>query len=259
MTYVGIDIGSTASKIAVLSEDGVIINKFVIPTGWSSRETARQIQSRLNELGVFTDQSGRNCRVVSTGYGREAVFFADKQLTEITCHARGSQELYRSEHSVSVIDVGGQDTKIILVENGIVIDFLMNDKCAAGTGKFIEVMANRLNVELGEMFALAQKGEPIPISALCTVFAESEVISYIAEGRSREDIACGVIASVANKVATMCKRQRLAEKIVLTGGLSDSDYFSSLLSERLGRPVHASKDGRYAGAIGAALSAKKLK
>lgn len=258
MIYVGIDIGSTASKIVVLKENGELFHKFVIPTGWSSREAARQIQSELENRGIFTDQDKRNCRVVSTGYGREAVFFADKKLTEITCHARGSQELYRTDSAVSVIDVGGQDTKIILVENGIVTDFLMNDKCAAGTGKFIEVMANRLNVDLGELFELAKKGNPIPISALCTVFAESEVISYIAEGRSREDIACGVIASVANKVATMCGRQKLADKIVLTGGLSGSDYFSSLLSERLGKPVSASHDGRYAGALGAALSAKKL-
>lgn len=258
MNYIGIDIGSTAAKIAVLSEQGSLSDQFVIPTGWSSREAARQIQEMLRQRGIFTEPDVRNCKIVSTGYGREAVLFADKQLTEITCHAKGSQELYASEKAVSVIDVGGQDTKIILVENGMVSDFLMNDKCAAGTGKFIEVMANRLNVDLNEMFELAKKGEPIPISALCTVFAESEVISYIAEGRSREDIACGVIASVASKVATMCGRQKLADKVVLTGGLSGNDYFASLLSERLGRKVLASKDGRYAGAIGAALSARRL-
>lgn len=260
MNYVGIDIGSTAAKIVVLSESGSILEKFVLPTGWSSREAAREINRMLAEKGIFTEDTEageRNCRVVSTGYGREAVSFADKQVTEITCHAKGSQELFKGERAVSVIDVGGQDTKVILVETGMVSDFLMNDKCAAGTGKFIEVMANRLNVELEEMFELARKGEPIPISALCTVFAESEVISYIAEGRSREDIASGVIASVANKVATMSRRQRLADKVILTGGLSNNDYFAELLSARLEKEVRASKDGRYAGALGAALTAMK--
>ncbi|MDO4266501.1 MAG: acyl-CoA dehydratase activase [Eubacteriales bacterium] len=261
MYFIGIDIGSTAAKVAVLNEDKSVYKEFVIPTGWSSKEAARQIAAALSAYSINVEESDgmpRNCRVVSTGYGREAVFFADKQVTEITCHARGAQALFGQEKAVSVIDVGGQDTKVILVENGMVSDFLMNDKCAAGTGKFIEVMANRLNVELSEVFDLAQKGTPIPISALCTVFAETEVISYIAEGRSREDIACGVIASVANKVATMCRRQRLADKLVLTGGLSANDYFASLLSERLGKPVTASSDGRFAGALGAALTAAKL-
>lgn len=258
MYYVGIDIGSTAAKVVVLSEDRSVSEQFVIPTGWSSKEAARSIAELLRGKGIYTeatDGQEKNCRVVSTGYGREAVSYADQQVTEITCHARGSQEMFKGEKAVSVIDVGGQDTKVILVENGLVTDFLMNDKCAAGTGKFIEVMANRLNVDLSEMFELAKQGEEIPISALCTVFAESEVISYIAEGRSREDIASGVIASVANKVATMSKRQRLADQVILTGGLSSNDYFAELLSRRLGREVRASKDGRFAGALGAALTA----
>ena len=261
MYYTGIDIGSTAAKIAVLDETGAAIDRFVIPTGWSSRMAAKHIAELLENKGIYvqdTEEHEKNTLVVSTGYGREAVEFADKQVTEITCHAKGAQLLFQKEKAVSVIDVGGQDTKVILVENGLVSDFLMNDKCAAGTGKFIEVMANRLNVDIEEMFELAKAGEPIPISALCTVFAESEVISYIAEGRSREDIASGVIASVANKVATMCKRQRLAEKIVLTGGLSSNSYFAALLSDRLGQPVENSAEGRYAGALGAAMTAKKL-
>lgn len=261
MYYVGIDIGSTAAKTAILDGQGNLSDTFVIPTGWSSREAAGSIVEQLLHQGIFPCDCGKgkkNCLIVSTGYGREAVACADRQLTEITCHARGAALLFHDEKSVSVVDVGGQDTKVILVENGMVADFLMNDKCAAGTGKFIEIMANRLNVDLSELFQLARRGTPIPISALCTVFAETEVISYIAEGRSREDIASGVIVSVANKVATMCMRQRLAEKVILTGGLSGNDYFAELLSARMQRPVSASKEGRYAGAIGAALSAKKL-
>ena len=159
---------------------------------------------------------------------------------------------------MTVIDVGGQDTKVINLENGIVTDFIMNDKCAAGTGKFIEIMANRLNVELSEMFELAKKGDPVPISSLCTVFAESEVISHIAEGRSREDIAAGIISSVALKVSSLCSKQKLAEKVVLTGGLSENEYFADLLSKRLRKQVEISAEGRYAGALGASLMARRL-
>ena len=206
MYYTGIDIGSTAAKIAVLDETGAAIDRFVIPTGWSSRMAAKHIAELLENKGIYvqdTEEHEKNTLVVSTGYGREAVEFADKQVTEITCHAKGAQLLFQKEKAVSVIDVGGQDTKVILVENGLVSDFLMNDKCAAGTGKFIEVMANRLNVDIEEMFELAKAGEPIPISALCTVFAESEVISYIAEGRSREDIAR--LTETCRQPACKCK------------------------------------------------------
>lgn len=250
MYYVGIDIGSTASKVAVRGDKEFY---FVLPTGWSSRETTLTIKEKLKEEGIDVDCE--NTKVVATGYGRVAVDFADHVITEITCHARGGRFL--AEDTLSIIDVGGQDTKVILVENGMVQDFLMNDKCSAGTGKFLEIMSNRLGVTLEELFQMAAVGEVLPISSLCTVFAESEVINYIGEGRRREDIAAGVVDSVAAKVAQLCQRKRLNGKVILTGGLSDRLYFTEILSKKLCKTVEPTALGRFAGAIGAAVLAEE--
>lgn len=250
MNYVGIDIGSTASKVAVRGEKEL---QFVLPTGWSSKETTMIIQDRLRREGV--DTASDDTRTAATGYGRIAVDFADYVITEITCHARGGREIAGDE--CSIIDVGGQDTKVILVSGGMVQDFLMNDKCSAGTGKFLEVMANRLGVTLQELFDMAQGGEVLSISSLCTVFAESEVINYIGEGKKREDIAAGVVDSVAAKVAQLSSRKNLSDKIILTGGLSHSEYFTDILSKKIGKKVEPTENGRYAGAAGAALLAEE--
>ena len=181
MHYIGIDIGSTAAKVVVRGDTPL---EFVMPTGWSSKETAGIIKARLSEKGI--DVEADTSKTIATGYGRVAVDYADKVITEITCHGRGGREM--GGENCAVIDVGGQDTKVILLSQGMVQDFLMNDKCSAGTGKFLEIMANRLGVTLSELFDLAAAGEVLPISSLCTVFAESEVINYIGEGRKREDI-----------------------------------------------------------------------
>ena len=153
--------------------------------------------------------------------------------------------------------MGGQDTNIILVARGMVQDFLMNDKCSAGTGKFLEIMANRLGITLQELFDMADQGTVLPISSLCTVFAESEVINYIGEGRKREDIAAGVVDSVAAKVAQLSQRKSLPDKVILTGGLSHSEYFTKALSEKVGKTVEPTAFGRYAGALGAAILAEE--
>lgn len=250
MYYVGIDIGSTASKTAVRGDKELM---FVLPTGWSSKETAMIIRERLLEEGI--DVASDQVKVVATGYGRIAVDFADHVITEITCHARGGRDMAGDD--CTIIDVGGQDTKVILVAHGMVQDFLMNDKCSAGTGKFLEIMANRLGVTLGELFDMAQDGTVLPISSLCTVFAESEVINYIGEGRKREDIAAGVVDSVAAKVAQLSQRKNLPDRVILTGGLSHSEYFTGVLSAKIGQTVEPTENGRYAGAVGAALLAKE--
>lgn len=251
MYYIGIDIGSTASKVVVLGDTE---KKFVLPTGWSSKETAARIKENLLADGIDVEDKTQT-RVIATGYGRISVEYADKVITEITCHARGGQEL--GGGNCTIIDVGGQDTKAIQVRNGMVDDFLMNDKCSAGTGKFLEVMANRLGITIDEMFELAAKGTIAPISSLCTVFAESEVISYVGEGREREDIAAGIVDSVAGKVAQLVSRQQLADTVVLTGGLSHSQFFADALSKKLKVTVIPGRDGRYAGALGAALLAAR--
>lgn len=248
--FTGIDIGSTASKVVVLDNEKIITH-FVIPTGWSSKETAREIARRLEEQGTPVNEE---MKVIATGYGRISVDYAQKVVTEITCHGRGGYSLL--EKDCTIIDIGGQDTKVITVERGVSTNFLMNDKCAAGTGKFLEIMANRLNVDLQELFHLASAGTPLAISAMCTVFAESEVISHIGAGERREDIAAGVVESVINRVAGLCSRHPVKGPLLLTGGLCECEYLIHRLSEKLGRQVLSDPLGRYAGALGAALIAR---
>lgn len=247
--YMGIDIGSTATKTVLLNDNKMICH-FAMPTGWSSKETAANVAAKLEQDGYALS----DMRIVATGYGRIAVPYATKTVTEITCHGRGGYALLGED--CTVIDIGGQDTKVITVKNGMPSDFLMNDKCSAGTGKFLEIMANRLGVDMAELFALARAGKPLAISSMCTVFAESEVISHIGAGERREDIAAGVVDSVVAKVAGLCARHAMSGKLLLTGGLCDSAYLVQKLSEKLGQPVHTHPLGRFAGAIGAALCAR---
>jgi len=248
--FTGIDIGSTASKVVVLDETN-IVDHFVLPTGWSSKETASEIARRLAEAGRPV---GDDMKVIATGYGRVSVEYAAKTVTEITCHGRGGYALMGRD--CTIVDIGGQDTKVITVENGMPSSFLMNDKCSAGTGKFLEIMANRLGVDLAELFALAAKGEPLAISSMCTVFAESEVISHIGAGEKREDIAAGVVESVVNKVSGLCSRHSMKGDVILTGGLCECEYLLDRLSKKIGHKVHSDPLGRYAGALGAALIAR---
>jgi len=220
MYQVGIDIGSSATKVAVL-KDGEVIKTLLRDTGFSSRKTAEEIYAALE--------------------------------AEITCHGKGGYFLF-SENG-TIIDIGGQDTKGISVKNGRVMKFIMNDKCSAGTGKFLEIMTNRLGLTQEELSVLARMGNAIEISSMCTVFAESEVISLIGKGTPREDIAFGVVESVVKKVVQLISQVK-AEKYFLTGGLCEDEYIIERLSKALDKEVISSPLARFAGAIGAALSAK---
>lgn len=251
---IGIDIGSTCAKTVVLNEERQILHRLLQPTGWSSVETAEAIRSQLTARDVAVEAS----TVVATGYGRVSVPYADKRLTEITCHGQGACHIY-GEKDLVVIDVGGQDTKLIVMEGGAVKDFVMNDKCSAGTGRFLEIMANTLSVRLEELEKLASQGGGTTISSMCTVFAESEVIGLIGRGEPRENIAFAVMDSIIQKVASQAGRLRLNAKVCLTGGLCGFSYFRSALSAALGTAVDACEDGRYAGAVGAALNAASLR
>ena len=255
MFYAGIDIGSTCAKTAVFNEKRELIEAFVLPTGWSSVDTADEIRKKLLSDGIEVEK----CVSVATGYGRVSVPFADKLITEITCHARGAVWLSGAD-TLTVIDIGGQDTKIIAIENGMVRDFVMNDKCSAGTGRFLEVMANTMALRPDELCELARGGDGVAISSMCTVFAESEVISLIGRGEKRENIAYAVVESIANKVVSQCSRLNMDEGIVcLTGGLCECGYIREILSGKLSREVRTSPGNRYAGAIGAGLSAFSVK
>lgn len=253
MNFVGIDIGSTSAKTVVMDENKEIIFKSVLPTGWSSVETAKSIDKQLEDQGITKE----NSKVIATGYGRISVPYADKTYTEITCHGKGASYIY--EDDCTVIDIGGQDTKVINLEGGVVTDFIMNDKCSAGTGRFLEIMSNTLGVTLGELSDLAREGKGVSISSMCTVFAESEVISLIGSGAKREDIAYGVVDSITSKVKSLCSKQGNSGSYYLTGGLCENEYILDRLSEKLEVKVQAKPLGRYAGAIGAALLCEKLK
>lgn len=247
---IGIDIGSTATKVAVL-DGGELFKTMLLPTGYNSRETAEQVRRDLIQMGIDPAKAA----VVSTGYGRVSVPYADKAVTEITCHGMGAWHLFGKDGTV--IDIGGQDTKGIFLKNGRVMNFIMNDKCSAGTGKFLEIMANRLGLTARELSEAARAGKHIEISSMCTVFAESEVISLIGSGTPREDIACGVVDSVVRKVSQMLGSVE-NERYFLTGGLCEDAYLREQLAERLGAPVESVPLARYAGAIGAALTAERL-
>lgn len=251
MFYAGIDIGSTASKVCIF-KDNKIKGTFVYPTGWSSVKIADEIKEKLIKMDINKD----NCKIVATGYGRVSVPYADKTITEITCHGKGAYYLLKED--CTVIDIGGQDTKIITVQDGNITNFTMNDKCAAGTGRFLELMANTLGLDINQMCQMAKCGSGITISSMCTVFAESEVISLIGSNKKREDIAYGVIESITSKVKALCQKHSDGFNYFLTGGLSDSSYIVERLSEKLGSNVKTNSLGRYAGAIGAAIMAQKL-
>lgn len=255
MCYVGIDIGSTCAKMAVLNDNRELILKSVQPTGWSSVDTAESIRQKLLSEGIDPEQS----KCVATGYGRISVPYADKMITEITCHARGAMWIHDVD-DVAVIDIGGQDTKIIRIEDGRVKDFVMNDKCSAGTGRFLEVMANTMALRPDEICELARLGGGITISSMCTVFAESEVISLVGRGEKKENIAYAVVESIVNKVVSQSSRLNVRDETVcLTGGLCECAYLRENLSEKLNCDVLANPEGRFAGAIGAALGAAQIK
>lgn len=247
MYQVGIDIGSSAAK-AVVMENGAVIKTLLLSTGFNSRNTADEIYDMLAADGITKE----NSVYVATGYGRISVPYADRSVTEITCHGKGAWHLFGKNGTV--IDIGGQDTKGIALKNGRVMKFIMNDKCSAGTGKFLEVMTNRLGLTQKELSELAKKGNPITISSMCTVFAESEVISLIGKGTPREDIANGVIDSVVMKVASLIS-QVPSDQYFLTGGLCEDEYIVGRLAAVLEAPVESQPLARYAGAIGAALLA----
>ncbi|MBD5560304.1 MAG: CoA activase [Clostridia bacterium] len=249
---IGIDIGSTSAKTVVMDDAGILWQD-VRPTGWSSTMAAEKIQNDLALAGLPVG----NGRVVATGYGRVSVPFADRTITEITCHARGAAWLYEGD-PLLVIDIGGQDTKIIRVAGGQARDFLMNDKCSAGTGRFLEIMAGTLGMDPASLCELARQGSSARISSMCTVFAESEVVSLVGRGEAKENIAFAILDSITDKVRTQAGRFTDGDEAVcLTGGLCECPNLVESLSAKLKRPLAVRPEARFAGAIGAALSARR--
>jgi predicted CoA-substrate-specific enzyme activase len=252
MITVGIDVGSITTKAAVV-EDGQVLADMVMSTGYNAQDAGKQVFEKLiAELGI---DAAAVARIVATGYGRKSVAIADRNITEITCHAAGAH--YLNPTVRSIIDIGGQDSKAIVAdENGGVQDFAMNDKCAAGTGRFLEVMARALEVDINDFGEVSLSADaPAKISSLCTVFAESEVISLIAKGERRENIIAGIHASIAARVAAMAGRIGLTAPLMMTGGVAKNKGVVSALENKLRRPIEVSPKTQVTGAIGAALIA----
>ncbi|MCP4689950.1 MAG: 2-hydroxyglutaryl-CoA dehydratase [Desulfobacterales bacterium] len=252
MYTAGIDVGSITTKAAVI-EDGRLVSTRVILTGYNAENAGNRVfEEMINDLGV--ERSAFD-GVVATGYGRKSVSFANKAVTEITCHAAGAH--FADPEVRSVIDIGGQDSKVILLNpKGGVMDFAMNDKCAAGTGRFLEVMAKALEVDLDDFGDLSLKAETAAsISSLCTVFAESEVISLISKGEKRENIIAGIHASAASRVAAMGNRIGLKSSVMMTGGVAKNIGVVKALEHKTGLPILVSDNAQVNGAIGAALIA----
>ena len=252
MLTIGIDVGSISAKAAAI-RDGKLLGAKVILTGYNARKAGRTVlEGLLDEIKL--EESAVN-RIVATGYGRNSVDFAHKAVTEITCHARGAY--FQNRAVRAVIDIGGQDSKAIaLNETGSVRDFAMNDKCAAGTGRFLEVMARALEVDLDGFGPLSLTAEnPARISSLCTVFAESEVISLISKGARRADIIAGIHDSVASRVVAMAKRVAIGQPVMMTGGVAHNIGVVKALEAKLGHAVKVSPFAQENGAIGAACLA----
>ncbi len=255
MLFAGIDIGSLSTDVVLLDRYGEIAGSAIVATGASTRKACEEAFAKaLAEVGaapsavVFT---------VSTGYGREMATSSDLSVTEITCHARGARFLFPEARTV--LDIGGQDSKIIrLNQDGRVADFAMNDKCAAGTGRFLEVMARTLEMDLEEMGPRSLLSRnTVPVSSMCTVFAESEVISLIASGTPPEDIARGIHLAIADRISALAERVGLIAPAVMTGGVAKNPGARKALEGKFGFPLLVPADPQLAGALGAALIARE--
>ena len=254
MYFAGVDIGSTMTKVVVVDGDGGICSRVIGPTGAEHRRLANKVMEQaLKESGVSFDEIEY---VVATGYGRFNVPFADREITELTCHAWGVASLFPGVRTA--IDIGGQDAKGLKINGGKLVDFVMNDKCAAGTGRFLEVIADALGIrfeDLGEVSL--QSGRVVAISSTCTVFAQQEVVARLSEGVPIEDVLAGVNDAIAQRVVNMVRRLRVEPDVVFTGGVAMNVGVVKAVKERLGCEVFVPEQPLLSGALGAALLGRK--
>lgn len=256
LLFAGMDIGSMTTK-CVISDTANIIGSIVVPTDSDPKGSGIDaLESLLNRLGLKRSELSR---IVGTGYGRISLDIFDRTVTELTCHAMGVR--YLNPDVKGVIDIGGQDSKVIkLKPDGSIMDFVLNDRCAAGTGHFLEVMAKALKQDIeafGDLYA--KSGKPSTINSTCTVFAESEVISLVAKGESKTDIAAGLHQSIAKRIGNMVKRLGLKENIAFVGGVAKNSGMRKALEDYLDiKFITISQDPQITGALGAAVMAKEI-
>jgi predicted CoA-substrate-specific enzyme activase len=249
----GVDVGSTQTKAVIVDEERQIVSRALTDTG---ANVMRAAESAFQEaLGAGDLREEEVEYVVGTGYGRYKVTFGNTQVTEISCHGRGAVHMFPATRTV--VDMGGQDTKAIRVaETGEILDFCMNDKCAAGTGRFLGAASSALDIPLDDLGPTALRGErAVKISTTCTVFAESEVLSWLGKGKKIEDILLGVHQSIAGRSCGLLRRVGIEPEVTFTGGVARNTAMIDALNRGLGLEVNVSDESHYMGALGAALFA----
>lgn len=254
-TYsLGIDIGSTTSKCVLLNEYGNIAARSLVRAGTGTDGPQMAFDRIFNDTGI---ERSAVSFIMATGYGRRNFRAADGEMSELSCHAKGVHRILPDVHTI--IDIGGQDAKVILMgDAGTISDFVMNDKCAAGTGRFLDVMASILQLDITDLetYALSAK-DPVRISSTCTVFAESEVISQLSANVPIPDLVAGICSSVAIRVGSLAKRIGIKEKVAMSGGVAKNGGVRRALSDELGMEIAYTDDAQYMGALGAAIAAKE--
>jgi len=255
--FMGVDIGSVSTKVVLIhaNEEIKIVASKVAPTGVRGNEVANKL---IDEILMEVNLKREDLSVIlATGYGRINVDFTDITKTEISCHAKGAKYFFPNVHTI--IDIGGQDSKAIRVgDMGEVLDFAMNDKCAAGTGRFLEVMSHALQEKLDNFGVLHKEAKNmVEITSICTVFAESEVVSLLAEGKDKKDIIKGINYSVAKRALSLMKRVGIKEEIVMTGGVAKNSGVVMAIEDLLKLKISIPEHPQIMGALGAALFAKE--
>lgn len=252
----GIDVGSVSTKVVILGKkDNKIASYVIAPTGSDGKNAAiKALDDSLKKAGLKDNEIEAT---VATGYGRINIPFADQNITEISCHARGAISLFPDLKTV--IDIGGQDSKVIKLKDGKPIDFLMNDKCAAGTGRFLEVMARAMEINIDQFAPIFIKtNDKVDITSTCTVFAESEIVSLIGQGIDKNKIIKGLIYSIADKITSMVGRVGLDEPVCMTGGVAKNLGVVKALEENLGIKINIPDEPQITGALGAAYLAQNI-
>lgn len=257
--YLGVDIGSTTIKIVLIDESGDMVDKIGSPTGSMFNKNALDSLDRLLKSNNLTREDLKY--IVSTGYGRKLFKISNENVNELTANAKGARNSLGNDIKVkTIINVGGQDTKVIILDNdGNMTNFFMNDKCAAGTGKFLDISARNLEVEITEMQTLhyGAKDTPLPINSICAVFAESEIISLLAAGHQTTEIASGIHYSIAKRITRLAGRGKIQDAVLFDGGPALNGGMVDALENELMRAVHVNPFPQFTTAFGAALIARE--
>jgi predicted CoA-substrate-specific enzyme activase len=253
MYFVGVDIGSTMTKVVIINEQDEILSWVIGPTGAEHRRLANEVMAQaLTQAGLLFEQVSY---VVATGYGRFNVPFADRQISELSCHAKGVSSLFPFVRTA--IDIGGQDAKGLKIKDGNLVDFVMNDKCAAGTGRFLEVIAAALGLKVEDLGDISSRStNRVTISNTCTIFARQEVVARLSEGVRLEDVVAGLHDAIASRVAGMARKLKIEPDVILTGGVAKNIGVVKAMEENLGQRVFVPEEPLLTGAVGAAMLGK---